>query len=80
MKICCFVKLVRAIQQVQNFSQSLTISWHHNSIEWSWCVGVCTDGAAAMTGKRTAGLYEPVRDNVPTATLRTVGLIRKVLQ
>ena len=29
--------------------------------------GVCTDGAAAMTGKRT-GLWKRVRDNVPTAT------------
>lgn len=38
-----------------------------NSIEWSWCIGVCTDGAAAMTGKRT-GLWERVRSNVPTAT------------
>ena len=38
-----------------------------SSIEWSWCVGVCTDGAAAMTGKRT-GLWTRVRDNVPTAT------------
>jgi len=38
-----------------------------NSIEWSWCVGLCTDGAAAMTGKRT-GLWERVRSKVPTAT------------
>ena len=37
-----------------------------NNIEWSWCVGVCTDGAATMTGKRS-GLWERVRDKVPTA-------------
>ena len=38
-----------------------------NNIDWSWCVGVCTDGAAAMTGRK-AGLWELVRANVPTAT------------
>jgi hypothetical protein len=38
-----------------------------NSIELSWCIGVCTDGAAAMTGKLT-GLWERVRLNTPTAT------------
>ena len=38
-----------------------------NSIEWFWCVGVCTDGAATLTGKRT-GLWERMRANVPTAT------------
>jgi len=38
-----------------------------NNIEWSWCVGVCPDGAATMTGKRS-GLWERVCDKAPTAT------------
>lgn len=37
-----------------------------NSIEWVWCYGVCTDGAAAMTG-RNAGVWARIKAVAPEA-------------
>lgn len=37
-----------------------------NSIDWSHCVGVCTDGAAAMTGKRS-GVVALIKAKAPDA-------------
>lgn len=37
-----------------------------NSIDWSHCVGVCTDGAAAMTGKHS-GVVALIKAKAPDA-------------
>jgi hypothetical protein len=37
-----------------------------NELEWSKCIGICTDGAAAMTG-RISGFKAEVRKVCPDA-------------
>jgi hypothetical protein len=45
----------------ENFSVKLNEFFIANELSWNNCVGVCTDGAAAMTGERK-GLFAPVRN------------------
>lgn len=47
-------------------------------LQWANCVGLCTDGAAAMTGKRS-GLVARVREVAPSATFTHCFLHREAL-
>lgn len=49
-----------------------------NSIDWSRCVGVCTDGAAAMTGKRS-GVIAFIKEKAPNVVSTHCMLHREAL-
>src|SRR6185436_3451313 len=49
-----------------------------NEISWEWCYGVCTDGAAAMTGRST-GVWEQIRPVAPNAIFTHCMLHRESL-
>jgi hypothetical protein len=46
-------------------------------ISWKNCVGICTDGAAALTGHKK-GFQAEVRQVVPQVTLYTASFIERL--
>lgn len=49
-----------------------------NQLDWSKCVGICTDGARAMTG-RFSGLVKRIQDKAPEAKWTHCGIHREAL-
>ncbi len=49
-----------------------------NEINWSDCIGVCTDGAAAMTG-RQSGVVQRIKEVAPLAVSTHCFLHREAL-
>ncbi len=51
-----------------------------NSIDWSQCIGVCTDGAAAMTSKRSSVVTLIKEKESPTLLPHTVCFTVRLLR
>uniref|UniRef100_A0A674NI55 Uncharacterized protein n=1 Tax=Takifugu rubripes TaxID=31033 RepID=A0A674NI55_TAKRU len=61
-KICCVYYRCQLKLQLQNYSSRWMIM--SGKLKWSLCVGICTDGAAAMTG-RPSGLPARIKEVAP---------------
>ena len=52
------------------------IAFTNKGIEWKKCVGVCTDGAASMTGVHR-GVVKQIHDETENAKLTHCFLLRQ---
>uniref|UniRef100_A0A3P9LKJ5 DUF4371 domain-containing protein n=1 Tax=Oryzias latipes TaxID=8090 RepID=A0A3P9LKJ5_ORYLA len=61
--LLCFVRYIYAVDSIFHSLNDFIVK---NNLDWSRCVGICTDGATTMTGKQK-GLVACVRAVAPSA-------------
>jgi len=70
-----FLNYLRTLPPVK-FSHFLSDFVEEGGLEWKNCVGVCTDGAACLTG-RNSGLVTKIKDMAGSTLLSTYCYIHR---
>ncbi len=73
-----FCKELRTTTTANNIFETLDNFMRSNEINWKDCIGVCTDGAAAMTG-RQSGVVQRIKEVAPLAVSTHCFLHREAL-
>ncbi len=73
-----FCKELRTTTTANNIFETLDNFMRSNEINWGDCIGVCTDGAAAMTG-RQSGVVQRIKEVAPLAVSTHCFLHREAL-